>query len=57
MPFDHDINNKIVTISQPGYVDTLLDRFQVDKFFSKSLSKIPFSHSDVTDENSVPRSK
>ena len=42
MQVDHDINNKIITISQPGYVDTLLDRFQFDKIFSKCPSKISF---------------
>ena len=57
MTVDHDINNKIITISQPGYVETLLDRFQVDKISSKSPSKIPFSHYDITDENPVPLSK
>jgi len=52
-----DINNKIINISQPGYVDTLLNRFHVDQNFSKSPSKIPVSHYDVTDENLITLSK
>jgi len=31
MQIDHDLAHKIVTISQPGYVDTLLDWFQIDQ--------------------------
>ena len=42
LQIDHDINNKIITISQPGYVDTLLDRFQIDQTYSKSPSKTFF---------------
>jgi len=57
MQIDYDINNKIITISQPGFVDTLLDRFQIDQTYSKSPSKIPFSHYDDTDENPKTLSK
>ena len=35
MQIDHYLANKIITISQPGYVDTLLDRFHIDQKLSK----------------------
>ena len=57
MQIDHDLTYKIITISQPGYVDTLSDKFYIDQKFSKSPSKIPFSHYDVTDDNPVSLSK
>ena len=30
MQVEHYLNNKIITISQPGYLATLLERFQID---------------------------
>ena len=57
MPVDHDINNKIITIYQPGYVATLLDRLQIDKISSKYPPKVPFSHYDIADDHPVPLSK
>jgi len=57
MQVDHDINTKIITISQPGYVETILDRFQIDKSSSKYPSKVPFSNYDIADDHPVPLSK
>jgi len=36
MQIDHDITNKIITISQPGYINTLLTRFNITKEMTKS---------------------
>jgi hypothetical protein len=49
---DHDINNKIITISQPGYVATLLERFQIDNP-SKYPIRVPFSRYDIADDNPI----
>ena len=57
MQMDHDVTYKIITISQPGYVDTLSVSFHVDQNFSKSPSKILFSHYNVTDDNPISLSK
>ena len=54
---DHDLNNKIITISQPGYVATILDRFNINKISSKYPPKVPFSHYDIADDHPVPLSK
>ena len=56
MQVDHDINNKLITISS-GYVATLLERIQIDKISSKYPSKFPFSYYDIADEHPVPLSK
>jgi hypothetical protein len=56
MQVDHDINNKIITISQPGYINTLLARFQID-VSSKHQIRVPFSRYDIADDNPVPLSK
>ena len=53
MQVDHGINGKIITISQPGYVETILERFQIDKSTSKYLSKVPFLHYDIADDHPV----
>ena len=56
MQVDHDLSNKIITISQPGYVATLLDRFQID-ISSKNQNRVPFSRYDITDDNPTLLSK
>ena len=57
MHVEHDLNNKIITISQPGYVATLLDRFQIEEISSKYPLKVPFPRYDLADDNPVPLSK
>ena len=57
MQVDHDITNKIITISQPGYIETILERFQIDKNISKYPSKVPFSNYDLADDHPMPLSK
>ena len=51
MQVDHDINSKIITISQPGYVETIIERFQIDTSTSKYPSKVTFSHYDIADDH------
>ena len=57
MQVDHDLNNKIITISQPGHVATILDLFNINKISSKYPPKVPFSHYDIADDHPVPLSK
>ena len=57
MQVDHDINSKIITISQPGYMETILERFQIDKSTSKYPPKVPFLHYDIADDHPMPLSK
>ena len=57
MQIDHDATNKIITISQPGYVTTLLQRFNITKAMTKSNLQIPFSSYDLTDANPSSLSK
>ena len=52
MQVEHDLNNKIITISQPGYVATLLERFQID-ISSKYPNRVPFSRYDIADDNPI----
>ena len=56
MQVEHDLTNKIITISQPGYVDTILDRFKIE-VSSKYPIRVPFSRYDIADDNPVPLSK
>ena len=56
MQVEHDHNNKIITISQPGYVDTLLDRFKIE-VPSKYPLRVSFSRYDIADDNPAPLSK
>jgi hypothetical protein len=51
MQIDHDVPNKIITISQPGYINTILTRFNITKEVSKYPLQIPFSSYDLTDAN------
>ena len=38
-------------------METILERFQIDKSTSKYPSKVPFSHYDIADDHSIPLSK
>jgi len=49
MQIDHDVTNKIITISQPGYVTTLLQRLNITTAVTKSNMQIPFSSYHLTD--------
>ena len=51
MQIDHDVPNKIITISQPGYINTILTRFNITKEVSKYPLQIPFLTYDLTDAN------
>ena len=57
MQVEHDIKNKIITISQPGYVESILERFQINQNSSKLPSKVPFSNYDIDDTQNIPLSK
>jgi hypothetical protein len=57
MQIDHDVPNKIITISQPGYINTILTRFNITKEVSKYPLQIPFSTYDLTDANPSSLSK
>jgi len=57
MQIDHDVPNKIITISQPGYIKTILQRFNITKEVSKHALHIPFSQYDLTDDNPSTLSK
>ena len=57
MQIDHDVPNKIITISQPGYINTILQRFNITKEVSKHALHIPFSQYDLTDNNPSSLSK
>jgi hypothetical protein len=54
---DYDVTNKIITISQPGYITTLLTRFNITKELMKSNLHIPFYSYDLTDADPSSPSK
>ena len=56
MQIDHDVPNK-TSISQPGYINTLLSLFNITKDMTKSTLQIPFSSKELTDANPSSLSK
>ena len=58
MHIDHDIPNKIISVSQPGYIDTILENFSIGQISRKShCQKVPFSSGDLVDDNPIPLTK
>jgi len=55
---DHDIPNKIISVYQLGYIETILEKFKIGPISHKSnYHKIPFSSSDLVDDNPIPLTK
>ena len=57
MQIDHDVTKKIITILHPGYVTTLLNRFNITTAVTKYNMQIPFSSYDLLDANPSSLSK
>ena len=58
MHIDHDVPNKIISVSQTGYIDTIMEKFRISQLSNKSHDhKIPISSGDLFDDNPIPLTK